>query len=719
MPFDRKALVVAALLLLAGAARLPAQAPPAEPSRQAPPRQQWIAYLDSLAARRLTLREREVAALRTRADAERRQAASRATVLRLIGGLPGDASPLRVRSFGTVPGDGFRVEKITYESLPGFLVTANVYVPSGGGGPFPAVILTPGHDPSGKQGLFSFAANLARAGFVALAYDPMSEGERLQYFDADLGVSRVGRPTGEHSHAGVQTMLLGDHVSRYFVRDASRGVDYLASRPDVDSARIGAFGCSGGGTVTSYLTALDDRIKAAVSACYLTTFRELLAAGDPQEAEQTIPYFIEQGLDLADWIHMAAPRPYAIVSTTEDMFPFEGARRVYEEARRVYGLHGAADRIQWITGPGGHGALGPVSADIVGFFARWLKGDATKPSFKPMRPANPDDLLVTETGQLASSLGSETVHTVNRARARELLRPRQPIRTRAELERLQATLREDVRTVARTTVRPGDAAPAVRVLRSEAPREGYRLDSVAIPVEGNIELPGLLAVPEGTGPKRTLLLMDPEPREALAAVGGQVDRLAREGWMVLVLQPRGTPGGAEAMKSPLMGHAYFLALRAALVGKTIVGMRTDDALHAVNWLWTRPEVDRSALAVYGVGPLGPVALHAAALDARIGSVYVERALTSYREGVERALHRDLSEVALPGVLLRYDLGDLMLAASPRRVVVVNPVDVVGERVRERAFRRELAYVFESDRLLGWPDRVRVVTRGVRDPLPVQ
>jgi dienelactone hydrolase len=110
-------------------------------------------------------------------------------------------------------------------------------------------VLTPGHAPSGKIGEYGFGANLARNGIMALAYDPIGEGERLQYFDPELGASKVGGPTGEHSHASFQTLLLGEHVSRYFIWDAMRGIDYLTSRRDVDAGRIGAFGCSGGGTI--------------------------------------------------------------------------------------------------------------------------------------------------------------------------------------------------------------------------------------------------------------------------------------------------------------------------------------------------------------------------------------------------------------------------------------------------------------------------------------
>ncbi|MGC2297440.1 MAG: acetylxylan esterase [Acidobacteriaceae bacterium] len=283
-------------------------------------------------------------------------------------------------------------------------MTANLYVLEGDG-PHPAVIYTPGHNPAGKLEAWLFAANMARNGIAVLAYDPIGEGERLQYFVPSSNASAAGRPTGEHSEASVQVMLTGDYIARYFVWDAMRGIDYLSARADIDPQRIGAFGCSGGGTVTAYLAALDSRVKAAGIACYITSFDDLLTTIGPQEAEQSIPGFIQQGLGFPDWVETAAPMPYAVISTTEDMFPFEGALKSVDESRRIYALYGAEDRLQWITGPGRHANLWPIYPQIIGFFMRWLEQRTETPTIEPLPPPPTKDLLCTSTGQVANSLG--------------------------------------------------------------------------------------------------------------------------------------------------------------------------------------------------------------------------------------------------------------------------------------------------------------------------
>ena len=123
------------------------------------------------------------------------------------------AQPMRCAKFGSIDGDGFRIERgTTYQSLPGLYVTADVYVPVSGAGPFPAVILTPGHELTAKLGQYNWGANLARAGILSLAIDPMGQGERLQHFDAELGESKVGQGTDEHGMAAFSTLLIGDHV---------------------------------------------------------------------------------------------------------------------------------------------------------------------------------------------------------------------------------------------------------------------------------------------------------------------------------------------------------------------------------------------------------------------------------------------------------------------------------------------------------------------------
>jgi len=649
-PHVKYALAGAAIIAMALYA-LFVQAAAAQP---APAQAQLDRWLNAIARGDLAHRAAVMGRIHTRAQAEERRARVRQTVLRLIGGLPDERGPLHATIVGTLPEQGFHVERIVYDSLPGFHVTADLYVPDQGPDqgkpPYPAVIYTPGHNPAGKLEAWLFAANMARNGIAVLAYDPIGEGERMLYFDPATGASLAGHPTGQHSEASLQPMLIGEHISRYFVWDAMRGIDYLVSRPGIDPRRIGAFGCSGGGTVTAYLAALDPRVSVAGVACYITAFGPLLSTIGPQEAEQTIPGFIEDGLGFADWVESAAPRPYAIVSTTEDMFPFAGAQQSFEESRRIYSLYHANDRLQWITGPGRHGNLRPIEPQIVGFFMHWLK-PARKtelPAIVPLPEPPAHDLLCTRTGQVSTSLGGASVYSLNRARA--VLPPiEKPFTSQSQLARFREQLIQQVRAVA--AIGPLPLSPPMQIsVTSTEQKPGYKIESVEFPSATGINLSGRLAIPDVPGKKPAVLLLSPQPAD-----DPDLDRLAASGHIVFA--PELLPGykDMEEQKSPLLGPFYLLTLRAFLVGKTLVGLRADDVLRAADWLASRPDVDAARLGAQGRGPMGIVLLHAAVLDPRIRSITLDRTLVGYRMAIDQPVTRDLAQSVIPGVLRHYDL----------------------------------------------------------------
>jgi hypothetical protein len=207
-------------------------------------------------------------------------------------------------------------------------------------------------------------------------------------------------------------------------------------------------------------------------------------------------------------------------------------------------------------------------------------------------------------------------------------------------------------------------------------------------------LTGAAAIPgtarAGAGRKPAILMLDsPERAEP------EADRMMKSGWVVVVLQPTPSPPGTEGLKSPYLGPFNLLSMRALLVGKSLVGIQIDDAIHAMDSLAARPDVDPARITVYGHGAFGMIALHAAVLDSRIRSVVLEDTLASYHMVLDQPLHRDISEVMIPGVLEKYDTGGLILAISPRPVTVISPRDATGAVLSEEQFRSALDYVFQS------------------------
>jgi cephalosporin-C deacetylase-like acetyl esterase len=647
--------------------------------------------LDRIAFERLVARRAAIAAITTRQQAEVRQREVKAKITALMGGLPGK-TPLNARVLGTTKADGFRMEKVVFESQPNYRVTAILYVPdsAAAGKKLPAIVVSPGHAASGKASDYPFASAFARNGFVVLSYDIVGMGERLQYLDpANPDKSLAGRPTGEHGLAGLQPTLIGDAVARYFLWDAVRAVDYLASRPEVDADRIGAFGCSGGGMVTAILGALDTRVKAVAPACYITSFDTLLPSAGPQEAEQSIPGFIASEYDLADWVELAAPRPYAVISTASDMFPFAGAKASVTEARHFYSLFDPAatgtplDRpepgiptgptlnpdtantisasapLQWITGIGGHGNLRPLEREIVEFFLVHLAH--TNAAFTPTpagaAPPAADALKVTSTGQVLTSFpNSETIHTINLKRYTFLLKP--------------GTLTADdlakaVRDVTHAVVKPGDPDP----INKQSP-------PLAAPPEGKVHVrhrftlataPGITIDAEfyrpSDGKHPALLILkdslDPSREPSRTDEIRSLRALADAGTAVLVIAPRPSPPGTEEIKSPLLGPFYLTTLRAEVVDRTLLGLRVDDVISAVNFMTHGTTTDPAQISARASGHLGLVLLHAAVLDDRLKHVSVDHVLKSYKDLIATPIPDGAAEDILPGVVRRYDIPDLL------------------------------------------------------------
>jgi hypothetical protein len=308
------------LAIISNVARLCAQ-------QQPPGADPLLAWMNQIAQKELAGREAGMAKIQTVADAEKRKRVVRQNILEMMGGLPDYNGPLNARVTGSIHADGFVIEKVIYESLPGYFVTADLYRPAKPGR-YPGVLLQSGHTQEGKTEPQRLAANLALKGFVSLAFDPVGQGEREQTYDPQLKAPAAGWSTNEHIHAEAQSNLIGEGVARYFIWDAKRSLDYLVSRPDVDPTRVGAAGCSGGGALTTFIGALDPRFKVVIPACFPNSFRLLFTGANPG-SEMSFPDVLARGLDTADFVELSAPTPWLIQATEQDYFTPPGTRLVF------------------------------------------------------------------------------------------------------------------------------------------------------------------------------------------------------------------------------------------------------------------------------------------------------------------------------------------------------------------------------------------------------
>jgi hypothetical protein len=180
-----------------------------------------------------------------------------------------------------------------------------------------------------------------------------------------------------------------------------------------------------------------------------------------------------------------------------------------------------------------------------------------------------------------------------------------------------------------------------------------------------------------------VLLLTSQPQ----AFKAEAARLAKAGRVVLVVTARGA-GGTEEIKSPLLGDWNLLATRAMLVEQDPAGPAPGRRRARHRLAVRAADVDPKAISVYGVGTsLDPVALHLGVIDDRVAAVYADGSLTAFHMAVDQPIQRELPEVLPPGVLRRYEIGDLALAAFPRPVTFVSPANGVGEPLRKPSSTR--------------------------------
>ena len=660
-------------------------------------------YVNGRAAALLRERSAEIERISTKQGVEKRRAYIREKMIQALGGLP-DRTPLNARTVAVLDREDYKIEKVIFESQPRFYVTANLYLPKKGTAPYPGILFPLGHEEGAKahSAWQQVLVSLAKKGFVALAWDTLGQGERVQLYDPDFGESKVLRSTTEHTLNGIQCLLIGDSLARYTIWDGMRALDYLVSRPEVDAARIGCTGNSGGGTHTAYLSALDDRIKVAAPSCFLTSWRRLLETIGPQDAEQCLPPWLESGLDHPDFVHAFAPKPYLMLSAVRDFFSITGARETYAEAKRLYGVLGAPEQLSMVEADDGHGYTKPRRLAAYRWFSRWLKGTEDGEPEPEVTIASESELWCTQTGQVATELGGETVVTLNEKRVENLLPKRVEWSSRVQLESYRTAIQNDARRLSGVGAPSAGKQPLAIKSFGVIERPGYRIEKLIYESEPEIKVPALLFVPGGPAERRAAVVyVHGRGKAADGGAGGDVEQLVRTGHIVLSIDVRGmgeTRQSADSDDFFRYFGIYESAMTALLTGKPLVGMRALDIQRGVDLLSSRNDVDTERISAFGKEKGAVPTLFAALLDTRIKKLALEGMLVSYQSAVRHKIHRGLFEDVIVGVLKTLDLPDLVAAMSPRPVWIVNATDPLGHRVEEKGAQLQYATAQKSFRL---------------------
>lgn len=296
-----------------------------------------------------------------------------------------------------------RVDRVVLSSLSSVSVPATLYRPLPAlSDPGPAVLFVCGHTAEGKADpeYQAVCARLAAAGLVVLAIDPWGQGERLGYLDAD-GSPLVPGGTAEHTYAGLQSWWLGQSTVRWFLHDARRGLDALSELPEVDPARIGLTGNSGGGMLCTLLGAIEPRVAAVAVATYVSSREAIWGTGKHQDAEQVLLGGTRSGVDHAELLAAVAPRPLAVLAADFDFFPIEGTLDAVERAGHVYRLLEVPERLRLVRAPVTHSYAAALAGAAEEFFVEELEARGRSTGGEDPRLLPPEDLRCTRSGQVA------------------------------------------------------------------------------------------------------------------------------------------------------------------------------------------------------------------------------------------------------------------------------------------------------------------------------
>ena len=348
-------------------------------------------------------------ALKSKEGVLERQQVLRRGLRKVLGDLP-EKTPLRPRVTGKIDGDGYRIEKVVYESRPGHYVTANLYVPTDRQGPFPGVLIACGHSNLGKAYEMYHRAGLlmVKQGFLTLVYDCIGQGERSSF------LTGTQRSSAQHKLDHVNAILVGRTVVGYQTWDSLRSADYLLSRPEVDRTKsLGMTGNSGGGGQTMYLMALDERIGPAAPSCHITTIEREFAQGKCGDGCQWSPFTGALGIDHGDFFTMRSPKPSIILSAEQDYKDIRYTRVTFKETQRVYELLGHAEQMDMFAYDDKHAFSKPRRQAAARWMSRWLLDDNKPVIESDMKTFSPKQLSVTNTGQVLKEY-SQAVSVCNR-----------------------------------------------------------------------------------------------------------------------------------------------------------------------------------------------------------------------------------------------------------------------------------------------------------------
>jgi cephalosporin-C deacetylase-like acetyl esterase len=626
----------------------------------------------------------------TRDELESRRALLQLRLRQSLGLNPWpERTELKDRIVGTLERPGYKIEKLVYEAWAGLPVTAHLYIPDRLEQPSPGLVYACGHwMEAGKLALpvQSFCAAAATLGIITLVFDPIGQGERLESW---------------RDHGHLNALLIGESQMGWMVWESIRALDYLLSRPEVNSERIGMTGASGGGLNTFFTTAIEDRFACAIPVAYPCTFFAAMQAErdlnweDGTDVCNQVPQVMSFA-EMSDIASLFIPKPYMILSGTRDkIFPISGARQIAAVIGHNYQLAGIPERFRFSEFDEEHGFQRSLRQAAYGWLKRWLIGDGDgSPIPEPVLNLFPDpypveystpptptpDHVRSQSPTFVPSPGAlpgfcfpphQTVpgEKVLGARIKVIA---EEIPERSPLPDLNTDLSDwqvEIKRLIQEILGPfPEKCPLRTRLFNQVWEDGMMAERITFQSEEGITIPGLLIMPEEWNHPVPFVIYAGEWGKKQGILSGLIEEMVQGGFGVLAIDVRGV--GETATSD------FEAATNLLMLDRPLFGQRVLDVIRAVDFIWERcylaPQIDKGRLAIVGEGVGGLWVLYAAALDGRVAAVAAQNTLFSYTALLNHSVHYPAS-VYLFNVLKSFDLAHVIAACAPRPVYL-HPVD---------------------------------------------
>lgn len=617
------------------------------------PKAEALPEKDTRAKIRTTETPCALATYKSLGEWQARAAQLRQQILASAGLIPmPEKTPLKAKIFGRIEREGYTVEKVYFESYPGFFVTGNLYRPTGRKGPFPGVLSPHGHWQHGRlqdaeQGSVpGRCIGLARLGCVVFSHDMVGYNDSKQVPHHQLG--------------GQREQLWGISLMGLQLWNSIRAIDFLCSLPDVDAKRIGCTGASGGGTQTFLLTAVDDRVKVSAPVCMISARFQggCVCENGPNLRLDTNN--VEIGA-------LAAPRPLLLVSASGD-WTNETPKVEYPWIRKIYRLFGSEDRVGNAHFEAGHNYNRQSREAVYAWFARWLLGKRKMSEVKeqPFQVEPLRDLLVfwgMNNPEKAVNEAALAEYLIGQSKAQfEALWPKD----KAGLLRFRRQFEPPFRWALAAQV----PAPGEIVVAAGEPARGTGLIAQPLTIgragKGD-RVPAVLLTPDGRKGGPAVLMVHGQGKTQVAGADRRsihplAARLLESGLMVLAIDCFGI---GEASHDPMKADGHFTTYN-----RTEAANRVQDILTAVAYLKSRSDV--GPVELVGLDEAGLWCLLARALAPAVDSCAVD--VQKFDAGDDEQF---VKRLYIPLLRRAGAIRTAVALAAPRRLLICNAGSAFG------------------------------------------